>query len=565
MMKKFSLLVVLLVVALGALTLPTAAQAEVTTLARYFPADAPVFAAFRTDDAFIETLDALSAKIGSFIPGGVTPGSLPELLDQAAVAVEPGGTFAETIRPWLGDSAAVGMFNLEGQSTSDSQPPFTLALAITDQDKAQQFFDLVPNTEVYDFSVGEDFTLYSPPDAAPEAPYVIFRSDVVLITTDEALVEGGGLLDATLDQNEAFTSAIGLLPADQYSAVAYIDTSAIVAEAMDSADREAMGAFGGLLGAVKPQAFGLTILNDRSITLDAVSPIDASAAEGLALTTGTGVIDSTFAGHIPSGTPFVVLGSDLYHSYQGAFENLRTLANSEMGAGSTMPEDVEQAIAALEFGVRGLTGLEVDEAFGWMTGDFALYLGFTPAFADAQNLFSAMTRLPVDLGLTIEATDSEQAQALYDGLVTSLSAMPAENFTVAEETLESGIEALVLTATSPDVPFPVELLVATGNGVFTMGTRRMVTAALNPQNGLDGDPFFTEAVATLLQNPYSVLYVAGNGFQPLARLMMAETSTQEDGAELQAVLDLINSVTFSTSMLPDNGGSLSRFVWTLPE
>src|SRR4051812_5767198 len=114
LMKKLALLALLLTLALGLFVLPAAAQTEdLTTLAGYLPANAPVYIGFRTDDAFVKTLDTLASKLGAVIPGGMMDGSLQESLDGLASEIQPGGTFATTIRPWLGDMAAFGIYTLD--------------------------------------------------------------------------------------------------------------------------------------------------------------------------------------------------------------------------------------------------------------------------------------------------------------------------------------------------------------------------------------------------------------------------------------------------------------------
>jgi hypothetical protein len=40
---------------------------------------------------------------------------------------------------------------------------------------------------------------------------------------------------------------------------------------------------------------------------------------------------------------------------------------------------------------------------------------------------------------------------------------------------------------------------------------------------------------------------------------------REQGKQVQAALDLISSISMSAAALPDNAGTLTRFVWTLPE
>src|SRR4051794_25533278 len=128
-MKRLIVIILILGTALGALTLPAAAQTETTSLASYFPADTPIFISFRTDDQFIDLLDKLAAQIGTAVPGGLMSGSLRELLDMQVANMQPGGTFAKTIRPWLGDMGAFGITKLD---TESSQPPMTMVFSLTD-------------------------------------------------------------------------------------------------------------------------------------------------------------------------------------------------------------------------------------------------------------------------------------------------------------------------------------------------------------------------------------------------------------------------------------------------
>ncbi len=569
-MKRLLLILGIFTLALGVFALPAAAQdsPDYRALAQYFPSDAPVYASFRTDDAFVQTLDDLAAKFGSLLPGGMMPGSLQEALDQVASAVKPGGTFADTIRPWLGDLAAIGIYTVDD---TGAVPPLTIAIAITDQDKAEAFFDTLPNAERYTLSEGDGFTLYSPNSSVSSDPYYVFRSDVMLITGDQALAESGGVSDGSLAQNDAFNTAINALPASQYSGIAYMDTPAVLSKAMQdqrsSGQQNAavMDMFNSMLNALQPQALGITMLSDNTLAIDVASPLNAAAATALDLTSSAQPVDPAFAQVIPSGTPLVIHATNLYASYQRALTNLRAVA-------AAMPKDsnagdVNTAIFGLNFIVRGLTGLQTDSALGWMTGDYALYLKLSPAFSDSPDFNTVPSELPFDFGIAFQVTDADAVQALYAGLSDSLNTFAAENATVTQETLASGVDALVLTFTSSDLPFPVELLIAKTDSVFAIGTRRMVEAAVDPQNGLDADPTFIAADATVLDNANAVLYLSGNGFQSIARGLInsSSPSDQRDGANLKSILGLIHSMTISTATLPDNSGSLARFVWTLPQ
>ncbi|MCC6803283.1 MAG: DUF3352 domain-containing protein [Anaerolineae bacterium] len=573
-MKKLMLIAIVLTLALVALVLPAAAQDDLTSLAGYFPADTPVFAAFRTDDMTIQALDDLAAKIGALTPGGSTPESLMEMLDEAAAEVQPDGTFATVFRSWLGDSAAIGLYELREQSFRQPVPPITIAIHISDQDKAEALFDTLPNAERYTMEEGDGYTLYTPDGSMTSDPYFLFRSDVILITGDEALVETGGVLSDTLADNTDFTTAVDALPADDYAAIAYADTPGIIDIAMQempsrSGDETAMNLVTSLMSAVKPQAFGITLLDNRSLMLDVAAPIDADAASPLTVGRSSTPVDLSFAQHIPASMPIVILGSDLYSNYQQAMDNLRAIADMASESGDSNARDIQTALFGINFLVRGLTGMEPEAALGWMTGNYALALGFSPSFSDIRDMTATPTSNPFDLGFIVEATDADAAQALFEGLRDGLGTLQTPDFSVSETTLDSGADAISLQFTSEDVDFPIELQVATGNGVFVIGTPRMVRDALNPSNsGLDAEASFVEASQFMLADSTAVLFVSSGNLEPLARAMTASgnpSSMRTNGKQVQQVLDLFNSLSISASVLPDGAGQVSRFVWTLPE
>lgn len=575
-MKRLVFVLGIIGLVFGLVALPVAAQdaaqggtAEYTTLAQYFPGDTPLYASFRTDEAFVQTLDDLAARIGSVLPGGMMSGSLQELLDQVASAVKPGGTFADTIRPWLGDVAAIGVYTLDD---TGYVPPLTIAIRITDQNAAESFFDALPNADRYTLSEGDGYTLYSPDSSVSSDPYYVFRSDVALITGDEALAQSGGVLASSLAQNDALGTALDLLPAPQYNGVMYVDTPAIMTNAMQDRtsatgmNMNAMGAFSSMFDVIQPQAFGFTILNDNALTIDVASPLAQGESDMFNAMMARQPVDLSFAQYIPAGTPLVIHSTDLYDGYKNALDQLQNLAKSLPKNSGMSSNDIDTAVFGLNFVIRGLTGLQADDALGWMTGDYALYLKFSPEFSDSPNLDSAPSSLPVDFGVAFAVTDADAVQNLYDGLSESLSSFAGENATVTHETLGSGDDTLVLTFDNSDMPFPVELLIAKNNDVFVIGTRRMVNAALAPQNGLDNDATFGDASATLLDNPTVVFYLEGNSLQPFARALInsSSSSDQRDGANLKAILGLIHSATISANIEPDQSGSVTRLVWTLP-
>jgi hypothetical protein len=89
-----------------------------------------------------------------------------------------------------------------------------------------------------------------------------------------------------------------------------------------------------------------------------------------------------------------------------------------------------------------------------------------------------------------------------------------------------------------------------------------VTGALAPTEGLIADASFIEAQATMLANPFTVLYLNGPRTLPLATI--AELSGDEEDAEdLAALLRLMHSASITTAAI--DGGYAARIVMTLPE
>lgn len=579
-MKKFTLLALVLVLVFGALAAPAAAQTpDLTTFASYLPADAPLFVSFRTDDAFITTLDDLAARLTALIPSGRMEETLQQALDRVAGDIAPNGTFATTVRSWLGDSAAVGLYSLSMQTMQSPVPPITIAIAITDKDKAEAFFTSLPSNTRYTAKNGDGYTVYSPVGDVTSDPYYIFRDDVLIVTGDESLVaSGGAAYTDSLSQSAGFTDAVGMLPAESYGGIIYLDTPALINLTMgmmpmmgvrQSNQQAAMDMMKSMLDALKPQAIGLTLLDNRSLTLDIASPVDASALAALNMAQSNHPVDPAFLQHVPAGTPFVVQGTDLYSGYQNAISSLEMMAKTMPQSSSTNPQDIETGIWGLGFLVRGLTGQEVGDAMGWMTGDYALAFDFSPAFTDATSIEAASASFPFDIGLVVAATDHTAAQATFDGLNRSLLGLPVKDVTITQETLDGGAPALVFSIQTKDFAQPLELVAALSDDVFAIGTRRMVTAAIAPQNGgLTSDPTFTAASPYLLPGSNALLYVSSADLEPVARVMTAKDNPQRvrsQGKEFQTMLNLFDSASISVAVAPDTSGSTVRMVLTLPE
>lgn len=587
-MKKLFLMLVVAVLLVSTVALPVSATPtmELVGLARYFPAETHVFAAVRTDDGFINALDALASKVGAAIPEVAPPMSLMELIDtELQNSFGEGATFAATIRPWLGDTAVMGVTltsNLvDDDPFNDEDVPFMIAIAITDRAGAIAYLDeafAAAGTEVV-ITESAGFTVYTD---EPDDLVLAVGDDVILLSDTEAKLNLGGDF-APLNADATFTNTVTRLPEGDYNFVSYFDFGDILAQAMQSEmaggemtedDLAIAQQFAPLVENFPQQAIGATILDDRSLVLDFVQPrIDPAVLEqvGLPVPPELGSVNLAFADNIPAGTPLIIHGTNLNAIFAGLAENIRALAVIQENLGVAgdpdfTPESIDEGVAGIEFLVRGATGLDLQEdILGWMTGDFAIYTALKPSVADAQSIFALLAELPVDFALLVENTDPGAAQAVVDGLQTALADVAEEELTVSTEDI-AGTTVLVLTVRAEDIPFPVELLIGANNRVFALGTRNAVEFALNPGQGMSNDPAFAEAAQYVLTEPTTaILYAAGGGLMPIANLLTAQQDEDmaESGAVAGAVLGLLSSSSISAST--DGSADFVRAVITLPE
>ncbi len=578
-MRKMLALSLVLLTLFGALAAPAMAVPpdDLVQLAAWFPEETPLFAAVRTDDGFIETLDGVVGTLSAALPPGTLPvSSLSAALDMASSSFAPEGTFQSVFRTWLGSTAAVGILDAESIFRGSGTPAILFAIAITDRDNAIAYLDSVGALFRYAPEERDGAIIYSPLTRMAGQPFYIFRDDVVLIGIEADNVATAGVQAQPLSGTQKFRDAIALLPQSSYNAVIYNDVLALLAASPDFEEllQNDTSGFTDLFAATGPQVYGFTIVNGRELTIDmAVSYTDLEALQrvgGVAIG-GIPPVDPAFARYIPAGTPLAILANNAAGAQPIA--QLENIVDQLEQSGALTEREVREArsaIVALRAGIRGVTGLEAEEAFSWMNSNVAVTLGLSSTALNAANLNDLNSALPVDFAVIIEATDPSAAAALVSGLTNALRGLDTGEIIVIEQSFDN-IPALGVAIKTPDLPFTVELFLASNDEVFVFGTRDAVAFALSPVAGagLDSDPAYIEALQGVLPDTILIAYAAGEQFTAVTDLVMAQSPNSIDSRnarDLAAILRLISSSSMSSTIFTtDSYSALVRLVWTLPE
>lgn len=589
-MRKPLALLLILVLLLG--TLPTLAVSttDLNVLARYFPGDTSVFASARIDDGYIETLDGVVTRFVNAFPDEFPPVSLMDVLDQAVQEAELGDSFSEDVRPWLGDTASFGIIDLSMEALESEDPPLLVAIGITDRDAVVGMLtDMAAESGGVDIVTEADYTTFQADDVndvdnMDDPVAIIVRDDALLITNASDVLPAGGVYDVSLADNPAFTDILTALPETDYNITFYMDTAAFLNAAMmaEPEMQEMMGAMGPLLNVVGQQVIGFTILDGVSMTMDFAQTLgDMSAIEELGIPMTVNPLDPAFTARIPAGTALAIQGTDLKTMLEAAATGFQMSLEmqadmmGEMGMGDDMDMDeLTEGLDQIAAAFTMFTGLDFEEdVLSWMTGDYAVFLS-PAAGVDFSSMGGLMSGLPLTFGIAIEAGDAAAAQNTVAGLTQAISnlAMSAasddeEPITVSSETI-GGAEVTVVTITTPDAPWPIEVLMGANNDVFALGTRDAVTAILSPDGGLPSDPAYIRAQDFMLSDTVQFAWIGFDALLPLADLAGA-FSFDEDAGEAQAkalrnALSLFASSTITATMTDDNT-SVARAVLTFPE
>jgi hypothetical protein len=522
MLKRLFVMLLLLTLAMVGFV-PVTAQSVDTDHAEFAPADTLFFATLRTDDGYIDTLDALALDVLIQVQAAIPPellaqAGLPETtaplrdaLDAAGFELA-GADFDTVFRSWLGDSASIAV------SVPDpmGDPEVLIVVDITNAQATENFMleqIIEDDIDLYERTEENGFVVYRSTDESIDT-YTAIGEELLFITSVDDMLPLDGPLSDNLTGQAQFTATLDTMPADSYNILAYLDANTAARLSLNLATGEEPSAettetLENLGGA----AIGATILDGRSLTIDAIGEVGT-------LLPAVGAIDPAFLSTLPAETDFLILGNDLRSAYESGIGGLNDLAAA--GAlDDTNPEDVDTLLQQLDGLLQMVIGVSFSEGvIDWMDGEYAIYTSYAIPEPGAPSLatigleaFSAEPQpitVGLEAGIVIETSDPAATAELVGSLAPVLQqqGIPAVPVTIGES------ESILITLEDPSLDAPFELVISSNDSVFVAGTRTSAEAALNASGGFDGNA--TYAAANFLPNANTVLYAEGEATIVLA-------------------------------------------------
>jgi len=569
-MKKLILLMLVLALTAVAGTALATPVDELTAPAEYFPEDSFFFAVIRTDAGYIETLDGVLSSVLDKFPQDQLPpdANLNFLLDEAVsdFTDKPESTFADDVRPWLGDWVAAGVTSVEA---AESPNGLTFIIDIADRDAAAAFLEaeLVADTggfSYYDMIELEDGTLEFLSEYSID-PVVRLMEDKLLIGDAVWLDELVGIATdgPALSESEDFAAATAALPQDDYNIIAYVDTEPIITVIADEFEANPPQGFpsinlGDYTEALGQVAVGFTILEGRSLTIDLAN----TGGELVAEMTAT-PIDLSLLERLSDQTSLVIQGSGLGGQVQKLIDGLYALDATLKEEGVLPIPDVsgfladfgtDDIAAFLQLTIEGTYRIDLEETLAWMNGDTVLSAG-------ARLDDASPVGVVPEFGLLM-TTDNPDATAEF---VENVTEHIANVF--APTTFEDGVGTIPLGALV-SMPELASITLASNDDFLMFGTTDTVNFAIEPGDAsvLDTDNYAYES-GLFLEGTYTLFYINGAPLRDTANELIASGIIPDVSAEDAEIIDGLMRIFESSSITAtlEDGVSRSRITLTLGE
>jgi hypothetical protein len=365
---------------------------------------------------------------------------------------------------------------------------------------------------------------------------------------------------APLSDNAEFADVLSRLPAGDYNAIGLANGAALAPVLMEEGDFDGFATIGydmnAIFNAMGWQAFGLTIFGERALTMDVATTItDPAALEQAGISfDASQPLNLDFAQNLPADAALVVTGSDLGSGVLKTLDQIETLGDrfdelnqqGELSRSDQSLTFIDDAVTFLRLSFRGMSGATLEEAIGWMTGNYATFM--TPG-VDADGLPTLET-----VYLT-EATDPAAAESFVTTWLPNLLRELGLDYIQDEAGVRLPLIGNILENASYDI------IAATGDNLLAIGTRASVEFALGTEAGLTTDSTYQAAQAHFLPDTESLAYI---NVAPLQQPVQALADTDPDMEELAMLLPVVESASI-TARYTDDGNGVARLVLTLSE
>ncbi len=549
------------------------------SLNAYFPKDTMLYAATRTDNNFIASLDRIIQTVESQLPQGVIPPQFPTSLSTALdllMAQAGGGTFANSVRPWLGDTLAVGIYPAIRSAGG------RIVIKITDPKAAT---DAVLKTLVSWTSKQIDgYTLLTPTNSDDHNRIGIY-ADVMIIYSwsDDVGPQQTPTVVPNVTANPYYTTALSRLPDTNYDMIAFVDTPLLVAYNQrqgyhSSGDWIVPAAFYRTLGST---GIGVHVGDNQTLTVDMAQTLGNTAgldSLGIHFTGQGASLTPDILTHVPSKSVFVAQAADLGsmlefvgNSAQSAAKKFQVILPSLItGAAYSSGASTAGLVSGTFGGIintewanvlfANLSGYDyTSEIRPLLSGGSAFFLNFNPSYNPNSPTF--VNREPFDGALLFEAKDAQTAQQFLSKLQRELaidiySSGDHNAARIQEVSLPGGAQGVSLTIYGQTgQPFD-QFIAASQNNLLVIGTARAVNQVLSG----DGLGFDTSASVTL-PDAGAAFYV--NLPPAQSPEWTAFTRSNPNDMTLQLLPSLVENVAFTVAGTEQND-LLMRLTLTLP-
>lgn len=536
-------------------------------LATYFPDDTLAFAAVRTDQGYIDTLDNLLLRLETAVsPSSAGTLWVSELLEEIAYEATDSG-FQSSIRPWLGNVAAAGvlspvpMYIPEGEEDDyyyydyfgDYEVAVVAVFAIADRIAATDFAaGLIDDQLAYGDWTRTDrleYTLFTP-EYIYDAGGILVRDDVMVITTNANALPLTGPYFPSLADSPMFLETMLKLAAESYNALVYVDTAMLVATLVgeyEDLTPEARLLLTPLIRLIGPDALGAAILDGRVLTLDAlITPGNLTGLESLGLVTEAPVqgVDPGFLANVPGNAALVIHGTNanmLYSTLTAtadmAAEPLSEMGGMYSGAAALLPQ-------ALDVIFSNITGISYEkDIMPWMMSDYAIFLGYNDAFVLGAEVNAA--NFPVDAGAIFATADPLAAERFVRKfgreLKLALRAQGINEIAVREEML-GGMPMVTVVLRDYGVDL-IEVAVGTNGSMVAFGTPNVVMDVLLP----GGTSFQSSQQAYVLPDSFLALYFESAQLRPVFDALLYYGTNPSDVQVMTGLASFIQAGSISVA------------------